>query len=72
MQRYAKRTDDQKRGLCWLVGSKKQQERLASGKSLANSDADIARLNQAFTDSAARETRWKIEDRKMMKELGLA
>lgn len=72
MQRYAKRTEDQKRGLCWLVGSKRQQERLATGKSLANSDADIAKLNRAFTDAAAREARWKAEDRKMMKELGLA
>jgi len=61
-QRYAKRTEDQKRGLCWLVGSKKQQERMATGKSLANNDAEIARLNRAFTDAAAREARWKAED----------
>lgn len=68
MQRYAKRTEDQKRGLCWTVGSRKQQDRLATGKSLANSDADIARLNQAFTDAAARTARWKAEDLKRERE----
>lgn len=73
-QRYAKRTEEQKRGLCWVVGSKRQQERLAAGASLENSDAEIARLNAKFGEEEARmrAARHAVEDRKMMKELGLA